>query len=60
MADGKFTSSIYASRLVRDQPLNVEADAELGMPIDLVGLPGVFEGDETCKSTLWNPILSKS
>jgi hypothetical protein len=27
--------------------LNIEADAELGMPIDLVGIPGVFDGDET-------------
>lgn len=27
--------------------MNIEADAELGMPIDLVGLPGVFEGDES-------------
>jgi RNA polymerase II-associated factor 1 len=26
--------------------LNIEADAELGMPIDLVGIPGVFDGDE--------------
>lgn len=27
--------------------MNIEADAELGMPIDLVGLPGVFDGDES-------------
>ena len=47
---GLYTSAAYASRLAREQPLNVEADAELGMPIDLVGLPGVFEGDESCKS----------
>ena len=37
----------YASRLAREQPLNIEADAELGMTIDLIGVPGVFAGDET-------------
>jgi len=42
-----YTSAGYASRLSREQPLNIEADAELGMPIDLVGIPGVFEGDES-------------
>ena len=44
-----YTEGSYASRLVREQPLNIEADSELGMPIDLVGLPGVFDGDESCK-----------
>lgn len=29
--------------------MNIEADAELGMHIDLVGMPGVFDGDESCK-----------
>ncbi|KAF1986948.1 Paf1-domain-containing protein [Aulographum hederae CBS 113979] len=42
-----YTDAGYASRLAREQPLNIEADAELGMPIDLVGVPGVFAGDET-------------
>lgn len=46
LAGGQYTSAGYASRLAREQPLNIEADAELGMPIDLVGIPGVFEGDE--------------
>jgi RNA polymerase II-associated factor 1 len=32
--------------------LNIEADAELGMPIDLVGLPGVFDGDESGRETM--------
>lgn len=27
--------------------MNIEADAELGMPIDLVGIPGVFDNDES-------------
>lgn len=43
----QYTMPTYASRLARVQPLNIEADADLGMPIDLVGMPGVFEGDET-------------
>lgn len=46
LAGGQYTSAAYASRLVREQPLNIEADAELGMPIDLIGIPGVFDGDE--------------
>lgn len=29
--------------------MNIEADAELGMPLDLVGMPGIFDGDESCK-----------
>ena len=37
--------------MAREQPLNIEADAELGMPLDLVGMPGVFDGDESCKKT---------
>ncbi|OTB06576.1 hypothetical protein M426DRAFT_318648 [Hypoxylon sp. CI-4A] len=37
----------YASRLSREQPLNIEADAELGMPLSLVGMPGIFDGDES-------------
>jgi RNA polymerase II-associated factor 1 len=42
LTSGQYTSIGYSSRLVREQPLNIEADAELGMRIDLVGLPGVF------------------
>ncbi|EMC93100.1 hypothetical protein BAUCODRAFT_27377 [Baudoinia panamericana UAMH 10762] len=46
LAGGQYTSAAYASKLAREQPLNIEADAELGMRIDLVGIPGVFDGDE--------------
>jgi hypothetical protein len=49
LSSGQYTSAGFASRLAREQPLNIEADAELGMPIDLVGLPGIFDGDESCK-----------
>ena len=45
-----YTSAAFASRLSRQQPLNIEADAELGMPINLVGMPGIFDGDESCES----------
>ena len=44
-----YTSAAFGSRLARQQPLNIEADAELGMSIDLVGMPGIFDGDESCK-----------
>ena len=47
-----YTSAAFSSRLARQQPLNIEADAELGMPIDLVGMPGIFDGDESCKLNL--------
>jgi Paf1 len=46
IASGQYTSASFASRLAREQPLNVEADAELGMPIDLVGLKGAFEATD--------------
>lgn len=47
LAGGQYTSPGFASRLAREQPLNIEADAELGMPLDLVGMPGIFDGDES-------------
>jgi len=49
LSSGQYTSAGYASQLARAQPLNIEVDAELGMPIDLVGMPGIFDGDESCK-----------
>jgi len=47
LSSGLYTSPTFAARLLRDQPLNIEADAELGMPLNLIGLPGVFDGDES-------------
>ncbi|KAF2006987.1 Paf1-domain-containing protein [Amniculicola lignicola CBS 123094] len=55
LTSGTYTSASYASRLAREQNLNIEADAELGMPIDLVGIPGVFDGDESAIQALENP-----
>lgn len=47
LSSGQYTSASFSSRLAREQTLNTEADAELGMPIDLVGIPGVFDNNET-------------
>nr|CDP32536.1 Putative protein of unknown function [Podospora anserina S mat+] len=47
LASGQYTNPNFASHLARIQPLNIEADGELGMPLDLVGMPGVFDGDES-------------
>ncbi|KAF2731355.1 Paf1-domain-containing protein [Polyplosphaeria fusca] len=55
LSSGQYTSAGFASRLAREQPLNIEADAELGMPIDLVGIPGVFDGDESAIQTVHHP-----
>ncbi|KAF2191322.1 Paf1-domain-containing protein [Zopfia rhizophila CBS 207.26] len=55
LSSGQYTSASFASRLAREQPMNIEADAELGMPIDLVGIPGVFDGDESAIQSLDNP-----
>ena len=46
-----YTSSAFGSRLAKQQPINIETDAELGMPVDLVGMPGIFDGDESGKKT---------
>ena len=43
-----YTSPAFASRMGRQEPLNIEADAFLGMTINLVGMPGIFDGDESC------------
>jgi hypothetical protein len=57
LVSGQYTTPGFASRLAREQPLNIEADAELGMPLDLVGMPGVFDGDESgqCNLSLVGP-----
>jgi hypothetical protein len=47
LSSGQYTSTGFSSRLAREQPLNIEADAELGMKIDLVGLPGIFNEDQS-------------
>ncbi|EPE10165.1 rna polymerase ii- paf1 [Ophiostoma piceae UAMH 11346] len=47
LGSGYYTSSAFATRLAREQALNIEVDAELGMPLDLIGMPGVFDGDDS-------------
>lgn len=59
LSSGQYTSASFASRLAREQPLNIEADAELGMPIDLVGIPKVFDGDESGKRVSSAPTTSR-
>lgn len=56
LSSGQYTSAGFASRLAREQPSNIEADAELGMPIDLVGIPGVFDGDESAIQATERPM----
>ncbi|GAB7362016.1 hypothetical protein MBLNU230_g2051t1 [Neophaeotheca triangularis] len=58
LADGQYTSASYGSKMAREQPVNIEGDAELGMPLDLLGLPGVFNGDESAIMGDLQPISS--
>lgn len=39
----------FASNLARREEPNIDVDAEGGMPIDLVGLPGLHLGDDSGK-----------
>ncbi|EFW98783.1 RNA polymerase ii-associated, paf1 [Grosmannia clavigera kw1407] len=55
LGSSHYTTPGFASRLAREQPLNIEADAELGMPLDLTGMPGVFDGDESSIQALPHP-----
>ncbi|MCJ1472672.1 hypothetical protein MMC13_001321 [Lambiella insularis] len=50
-----YAQPTYAAQMARAQPLNIEADAFGGMPLDLVGMPGVFEGDE---SSIQAPLIT--
>ncbi|KAG5439986.1 hypothetical protein PCK2_000678 [Pneumocystis canis] len=40
----KYTETSYLSSLIQERPINIELDPELGMPLDLSMIPGVFEG----------------
>ncbi|KAA8904854.1 RNA polymerase II-associated [Sphaerosporella brunnea] len=46
-AFAQYTDTGFASALARSEPLNIEVDSELGMPLDLVHCPRVFEGDDS-------------
>lgn len=43
----QFKDASYLSTLIQEQPYKVDIDAELGMPIDLSLIPGIYEGDES-------------
>ena len=45
----RFTGPGFASNLARREEPNIDVDAEGGMPIDLVGIPGLHLGDESGK-----------
>ena len=49
-----FLTPGYASNLARREELNVDVDAEGGMPIDMVGIPGLHLGDESGMSSSSN------
>lgn len=46
-AFAQYTDTSFASQLARAEPVNIEADSELGMPLDLVHISRVFEGDDS-------------
>lgn len=46
----RFLTPGFASNLARREEPNIDVDAEGGMPIDLVGIPGLHLGDESGKS----------
>ncbi|KAL4751712.1 hypothetical protein BDW72DRAFT_202928 [Aspergillus terricola var. indicus] len=51
----RFLTPGFASNLGRREELNIDVDAEGGMPIDLVGIPGLHLGDESAIMLPENP-----
>lgn len=45
----RFLTPGFASNLARREEPNIDVDAEGGMPIDMVGIPGLHLGDESGK-----------
>lgn len=43
----QYLTTSYASNLARRAEPNIDVDAEGGMPIDMIGMPGYFLGDES-------------
>lgn len=43
----QYLTTGYASSLAKREELNIEVDAEGGMPIDMIGVPGYFLGVES-------------
>lgn len=51
----RFLTPGFASNLARREEPNIDVDAEGGMPIDLVGIPGLHLGDESAIMAPENP-----
>lgn len=43
----QYLTTSFAAAMARREEPNIEADAEGGMPIDMIGVPGYFLGDES-------------
>ena len=43
----QYLTPAFASSVARREDPNIEADAEGGVPIDMIGVPGYFLGDES-------------
>ncbi|OJD17044.1 hypothetical protein AJ78_02839 [Emergomyces pasteurianus Ep9510] len=52
----RFLTPGFASNLARREEPNIDVDAEGGMPIDLVGIPGLHLGDESAIMAPENPL----
>ena len=48
----QYLTTQFASSLLKKEEPNIEVDAEGGMPIDMIGIPGYFLGDESGESML--------
>lgn len=53
-----YLSPGFTSRLARQQEPNIELDAFLGMPIDLLGMPGAMDGDLSCECSPGEPSIT--
>ncbi|KAM5449677.1 Actin-like protein arp8 [Microsporum audouinii] len=51
----RFLTAGFASNMVRREEPNIDVDAEGGMPIDLIGIPGLHLGDESAIMAPENP-----
>ena len=57
----QYLTTSFASAMARREEPNIEVDAEGGMPIDMIGIPGYFLGDESgmdCTQALSTSVLT--
>lgn len=47
----QYLTTGFASAMARREEPNIEVDAEGGMPIDMIGIPGYFLGDESGRAS---------